>query len=168
MAIAQKCKKKILFVLLILSCVYNEPTHAQTFIGDQDDHEVLQKYWYYRWRLKNDFMVMGDQPGESLPFSERNFYEEGSIGVGDATQLLGFYISTLTTEHNLLAETNRIYDLPATRTELYYAYKAYERLDLAAEPYYPYVFSRTDLQSNVAPSLPIVEKKIQKLLLPFP
>jgi hypothetical protein len=151
--------KTILICLFIILSAFMNMGYGQVFVGDQDDHEVLQKYWYYRWRLKNDFLYMGDQPGESLPFSERNLYMEETIGTGDAAQLLGFYISTLVTEFKLLAETQRASDLPATVTELYYAYKAYERLDVAAEPYYPLVVSRNPTQSPNT-NAPIIEKII--------
>lgn len=131
--------KNTCLFLVILFSISSPEIFSQVNTGNSTDHEILQKYWYYRWRLRNDFLYMGDQPGESLPISDRyNYSEEDSkFGVGDVTQLLGYYISTLATEHKLLSETNRWQDLPMTRTELYYAYMAFERLDFNAESYYP-------------------------------
>jgi len=133
--------KKIITLLLLCSFF---SVDAQIGVGDNTDHEILQKYWYYRWRLRNDFVYIGTEAGESLPISERNINEDifGSMGLGDVTQLLGYYINTLATEHKLLSDENRTEDLPMTRTELYYAYKAFERLDYAGEDLFPKITSR--------------------------
>ena len=110
--------KIIITIILILATLTD---FSQVNVGDDTDHEILQKYWYYRWRLRNDFVFIGENQGESLPFSERNVGVETGpkVGMGDATQLLAIYISTLVTEDKLLSETNRYQDLPMTRTELY-------------------------------------------------
>ncbi len=134
--------KTIKKVLLILLVNFQLGVFGQLTIGPTEDYEVLEKYWYYRWRLRNDFMYTGSQPGESLPFAIKNIYGEGNFGTGDVSQLLGYYISTLATEYKLLEETNRWMDYPMTFTELYYAFKAFERLDIGAEPFYPHVVLR--------------------------
>lgn len=124
---------------------------SQVNVGDDTDHEILQKYWYYRWRLRNDFVFIGENQGESLPFSERNVGVETGpkVGMGDATQLLAIYISTLVTEDKLLSETNRYQDLPMTRTELYYAFLAFERLDFLAETEFPFVTDINEVPSPI-------------------
>jgi hypothetical protein len=37
----------------------------------QTDFDNHKKYWYYRSRLNNDFLKIGLDSGESIPFSER-------------------------------------------------------------------------------------------------
>ena len=31
----------------------------------------MEKYWWYRYRLINDFMIVGSNMGESIPANER-------------------------------------------------------------------------------------------------
>lgn len=66
--------KQLLFLLMIMSGVL---AHSQVWIGDDTDHEVLQKYWYYRWRLRNDFVYIGENQGESLPFFRKTRLSNG-------------------------------------------------------------------------------------------
>lgn len=96
----------------------------------------LQKYWYYRWRLKNDFLRVGHLPGQSLPIQSRQGYPGiPDIEVADATIYLGFYLGVLATEYKLLCSGQNTYELFITETELYYALKALERLDKYGEAY---------------------------------
>jgi hypothetical protein len=154
-----KKRTKLLMFSLSALLIMTELT-AQVNTGNASDHEVLQKYWYYRWRLRNDFLYIGDQPGESIPISDRMTYGNPGVSFGDATQLLGYYISTLATEHTLLTETNRFQDLPMTRTELYYAFKAFERLDYYAEPKFPFVYDTVPTPSPQNGAVQV--KKIQQ------
>lgn len=153
-------KTTTLLVLSLAALFVTTELMAQVNTGTATDHEVLQKYWYYRWRLRNDFVYIGDQPGESIPFSDRMTYGNPGVSFGDATQLLGYYISTLATEHKLLTETNRWQDLPMTRTELYYAYKAFERLDYYAEPKFPWVYIEVAEPASDGVLVPV--KKVQQ------
>lgn len=36
----------------------------------QGDGINLQKYWYYKTRLNNDFIKIGTKQGESIPFNQ--------------------------------------------------------------------------------------------------
>src|SRR5690606_8350393 len=99
-----------------------------------DDQINLQKYWYYRWRLQNDFVKVGEGVGHSLPIqSRKGIWWVNDIEVVDATIYLGFYIGVLATEYRLLLNNQRYEDVEKTKTELYYAIKAYERLDRFGE-----------------------------------
>ena len=101
----------------------------------QDDVN-LQKYWYYRWRLVNDFVKVGSAVGHSIPIQSRQGYNGiPDIEVADATIYHGFYLGILATEFKLLSINQRHSDLERTKTELYYAIKAYERLDMYGEEY---------------------------------
>jgi hypothetical protein len=150
--------KKFVTILCLFSIITVE---GQIHLGIADEYEIQEKYWYYRWRLRNDFLYMGSEPGESLPIPVRNVFGEGNFRTGDVTQLLGYYISTLATEHKLLAQTNRTIDMTMTRTEMYYTYKAFERLDYNAEPFFPHV---NDDPTTVSPhdNAPVQLKIIQQ------
>jgi hypothetical protein len=114
------------------------------------------KYWYYRWRLTHLFMHKGEYDyngldpiknklasGHSLPSNHimqvinlatgQNYLPEqqwqgiGKINWGDATSYLARYIGVLATEYRLLRNDGQPYN--HVLEELYYAMKAYERLD---------------------------------------
>jgi hypothetical protein len=91
----------------------------------------LQKYWYYRWRLRNNFLVVGDGQGCSLPAQQRYYMNSPKLQWGDGTIQLGNYIGVLATEYYLLQESSG--NTVQTRKELYYALLAFNRLDVAAE-----------------------------------
>ena len=96
----------------------------------------LQKYWYYRWRFQNDFTFVGEGQGRSLPIQSRKGIRwVQDIEFVDATLYLGFYWSILATENKLLRINERWDDLEKNKTELYYAIKAFERLDKAGETF---------------------------------
>jgi hypothetical protein len=98
--------------------------------------ELLMKYWYYRERLKKDFMQFADpwKRGSSEPASIRRHYEFGTsqnIKWGDGTIDLGIYIGVLATEYKLLVNAGENTD--ETIKELYFALRTLDRLDLYAE-----------------------------------
>ncbi len=90
------------------------------------------KYWYYRWRLINDFMLIGDCHGCSIPASVRlrkPYQAPDSLALnwGDSAVRLGWYISALAGEYRILYDNGESTDSVAR--ELYYALIALERLD---------------------------------------
>ena len=144
----------ILFTNSFINCF------SQTDAINKSSHE---KYWYYRKRLLNEFVVAGE---DCLFFNIKN--ETGISGIewdnreriggcglsvpakckeykwktadsmmvnelvyADAPGVLGWYIGVLATELKLLYIHNQPYQ--NTQRELYFALKAYERLDKAAE-----------------------------------
>jgi len=98
----------------------------------QSNSDNLKKYWYYRYRLQNDFLRVGIGPGESIPAESRKL--NGEIKWEDSGMHLGWYIGVLATEYRLLDATGQ--STSATELELYYALKALERLDYTAETHY--------------------------------
>lgn len=116
----------------------------------QDYVTLHNRYWYYRTRLRNDFMKVGLTNGCSIPMEERgdgynplnsnppfdfsnsNSGEQGKWG--DAMGELGYYIGVLATEYNLLSRNNQETD--SVRYELYCALQALNRMDYYAEPYF--------------------------------
>jgi hypothetical protein len=104
----------------------------------QNDYLNHQKYWYYRMRLLKSFMVVGDCDGCSIPANQRHYRDweanparNSTLKFGDGTIVLGVYISVLATEYHMLTQTNQ--STIQTRKELYYALKAFNRLDLKQE-----------------------------------
>ncbi|MCF8449734.1 MAG: T9SS type A sorting domain-containing protein [Taibaiella sp.] len=109
----------------------------------------LQKYWYYRYRLVNDFLFISEtnEAGSSIPAIKRMqhiAWEEeptindscGSCRVlswGDATVDLGHYIQMLATEEELLREC--AHPISRSQYELKHALDAFDRLDDNAEQY---------------------------------
>lgn len=98
-----------------------------------DDLVNMKKYWFYHYRLLNDFMAKGDKPGESQPMGQRALNNPANqiAKWGDGTLCLAQYISVLATEYKLLRDNNQPTD--TTIQELYYALRAFNRLDYNAE-----------------------------------
>jgi hypothetical protein len=126
------CKQ---FVLITLIALYFSNTMAQGLTPTQiDDLNNMKKYWFYHYRLVNDFMTKGEAQGQCCIMGERS---HGSLGTsteakwGDQTVILGQYISVLATEYRLLRSANQPTD--TTLQELYYALKTFNRLDYEAE-----------------------------------
>lgn len=132
--------KKTAFIFLFLAC------SVRCFCQDHAlNHE---KYWYYRYRLINDFVKIGASQGCSMPMNQRHLYtvfspsDAGTPSAthtstgkwGDGTITLGHYIGVLATEYYLLASNGQNTD--QTVKELYYALRALNRLDSIAEPTY--------------------------------
>jgi hypothetical protein len=128
---------KILFlvILIILSLSGFSQTESQN----------QSKYWYYRYQLRSKFMKAGEVTygcvdpdlnippivtGYSMPAARIDFNNQHAVW-GDATTHLGWYIGILATEYRLLKD--RGLNTSYTEEELYYAMKAFERLDLHAE-----------------------------------
>lgn len=98
----------------------------------QSDAENLTKYWHYRYRLDNYFMVVGEKSGMSMPADIRNRFGN-VLDWGEGPVYLGYYIGVLATEYRLLKDNNQNTD--RTLTQLYYAINAAVRIDYAADCY---------------------------------
>ncbi len=112
-------------------------TTAQTTVNyAPSKYRNLEKYWWYRYRLVNDFMKVGTGCGESIPMERWEFHYGGDRELdraswGDATQHLGNYILTLSGEWWVLNHVGM--STRRTEEELYDALFAFERLDKKAE-----------------------------------
>ncbi len=105
----------------------------------KDQNNLTEKYWFYRHRLTTEFLKkgLGEQgvaSGHSLPAVQAYKSPEDQLHFGDATSFLGNYMGVLATEYLLLqrdsASQQQLLDV---KKELFYAMKAYERLDFNAE-----------------------------------
>jgi len=68
-----KMRNLIVFILVLTSF----RSYSQSSVQN------LKKYWYYRQRLVNDFVLVGDCQGCSLPASERALLGGNSMKWGD-------------------------------------------------------------------------------------
>ncbi len=115
------------------------------------------KYWAWRDRLVNDFMVpnfTGDyaHKGRGIIFNSRgtdcwwptidssNYLYSGGFDISDEGFQLGKYLIVLATEWRLLYNSG----LPTEQTEaeIFWALKTIDRLDYDAETYWSYFWSR--------------------------
>jgi len=135
----------------LLFCIFSLQAISQNNFNTTMSSELHEKYWFYRERLKY-FIIPGEEPGKSVVFGSRNHWESADITIADQTIKLGWYISVLATEYQRLGSQSLETD--QTLTELYYAIKAFERLDLC-EAYDPWFkdeskkdgfFMRSDVQ----------------------
>jgi hypothetical protein len=114
---------RILFLILITtSCIYAQ---------DQNDINNHKKYWYYKWRLNNNFVLVGDCNGCSQPASTRNF---GAIKWSDGGIEQGIYLMMLATEYKLLSNNGQ--NLTEITKEIFYALNQINKMDYYAEYYY--------------------------------
>ncbi|MFN6378508.1 MAG: T9SS type A sorting domain-containing protein [Flavobacteriales bacterium] len=135
--------KKILWTLLCVGWISGSA---------QSVEENLQKYWRYRERLVKDFVKVGEFEGNSLVISARSigFAYDGAplnddglkpsrIYFQDATIYQGHYLLTLATEYQLLQHilsttsnsseySAALSKLKGTRSEIYFALNAIDRL----------------------------------------
>lgn len=110
-----------LFVVMLLIVV---EANCQTYTLN------LQKYWWYRYRLVNDFMKVGPNFGESIPIEQRRVITDGvntsaMLKSGDALQKLGNYLVLLATEYKMLSLSKL--SSGRTKEEMYYALNALNR-----------------------------------------
>jgi len=136
---------------ILLISIFSLQAISQNNFNVSMASELHEKYWFYRERLKY-FIIPGEGPGKSVVFGSRNHWEGLEITLADQTIKLGWYISVLATEYKQLGSQSLETD--QTLTELYYAIKAFERLDLC-EAYDPWFkdeskkdgfFMRSDVQ----------------------
>lgn len=126
--------------LLLLACLL-VPTLD---LPAQDIRTNLEKYWLYRARLWDRFIVLGTGQGMGIPaglydddFNDNS--DHGSLahlkvlGWGDATAHLGYYIAMLATEYAVLSAVGD--PVVKTKEELYYALNALWRLDASSGLY---------------------------------
>ncbi|MCB9262096.1 MAG: T9SS type A sorting domain-containing protein [Flavobacteriales bacterium] len=100
----------------------------------------LNKYWTYKDHFLKHFIHVGKDEGESLPMDLIRWRSCGDmkgykIEAGDVVASLGMYLAALATEYNWLKETDDYEKLQACQSEIYFALKAFDRLDVFAEKF---------------------------------
>ncbi len=119
------------------------PALATTSEANQN----MYRYWNYRNRLRNEFMLINTDAGGCLPAEDvinlgidTSGYDHGKFGHwGDSTVKLGWYIGVLATEIYMLSHPREFpgygggNDMQNAQIELFCALLAVERLDRFAE-----------------------------------
>ena len=114
--------------------------------ADQIQNDMM-KYWFYRNRLNNYFVVPGEKIGESQIIGVRNKINADNAGTnpdksksvdyGQHGIYTGLYIGVLATEYYLLNKNGQYTDAAKTESELYMALNAVKVFwDEQAEHYY--------------------------------
>ncbi len=122
-------------------------------VSAQSPEKDLEKYKKYRERFLNTFISIGDAPGESIPimgviphtncatdyfiqYNNCNYSKPGNgmLYFGDSGIQLGNYMAVLALEIRNLKDAGQ--DYKNSTKELFYALKAIERIDKAAEAYF--------------------------------
>lgn len=123
-------KKIALLIIMAISVSY---AYSQT-----QQQKNLEKYWRYRDRLRERFVVVSQnvmEQGVNIPcgdiYKVNNRYE---AKFGDGNYNMSHYLSLLSTELYLLKKNGQ--DYSETLSELFYAMMALERLDLYSEHYW--------------------------------
>ncbi len=148
-----------LTIAILLACSLQ--SFGQTSL---DAHRALEKYWYYRYRLVNDFMNLGTGPGETIPAQKRwlsnpsdfsdsaialkpeDFKPYKKLSFEEPTLLLGHYMGVLATERRQAKRFGgensnaRHLGLDRSEWELNLALDAFERLDRYSESYSHHVW----------------------------
>ncbi len=119
---------KYILILLLMVLV------AGKYCMAQNPQLNEEKYWDYRDRLHNEFMIgIGPEMGMSIPGNIRDTVS-GILQFTDCTMGLGEYIGILAMEYKIL-ETKSL-DTEETIEELFYALFALNRLDYSAEVFF--------------------------------
>lgn len=100
----------------------------------QSPQRNLEKYWHYRDRLRERFVVVSqdvEEEGVNIPAGE---IFNDTVGWSDGNSIMSHYLALLSTELWLLKTNGQ--DYSASLGELYYAMLALERLDLYSESHW--------------------------------
>ncbi len=132
-------KNKILQLILTFVCLAH--FFSNNCFAQNSDVDIHNKYWYYKARLHNDFMSVGTNAGQSIPFGQRlyndktypnAYFKTNDLKAGDAAVQLGIYVGVLATEYRLLKDKFEPTD--KVKHELFCALNAINRIDYYAEP----------------------------------
>jgi len=178
-------KKSILFVVFTLASIlvfaqqdvsYYMPPGNSNYTGSTalpDWYKNLEKYWYYRYRLVEDFTYIGPNPGESLIAERRikgdldGLYNSGTGSLlenplaldfaSDQTEFLANYMGVLATEYEQLKQNNL--STARTLSEILYAQNAFDRLRATGTTYFNSV-PLGGLSSYPATYMPLVSTPV--------
>jgi hypothetical protein len=135
-----------------------------SFIGIAQTDEVnLQKYWKLRGDLRENFLKIGSEEGNSIvaraqqplrcmdndPVNNPAIgapFNYGTIHWGDGMIRHGYYLGLLATEYRLLKDAGE--DVSGVLNELYYALETINRLDKKAEPEIGLIYNYTLTQNK--------------------
>lgn len=141
--------KIIIFLILFMGAVRGiSQNQAEIDALSPEEIENINemKYWVWRDRLINDFMVPGNCNGCGIIFTKRGYvpygdppfnisgYGYGGFDINDEGWPIGYYLAVLATEWKLLHDAGQ--STAKTEIELFYELKTIDRLDNDAETYW--------------------------------
>jgi hypothetical protein len=134
----KKNQLRIIFIFILICFCFSSYSQISS---------DMIKYWYYRNRLNNYFVIPGEKQGESQIIAIRNkILADNDMGIssqctnvdyGQHGKYTGLYLGVLATEYYLLNKNGQYEDAAKTQDELYkalYAIKTY--WDEKAEVYW--------------------------------
>ena len=122
--------KQLILLIITLFIISNNAINAQSH------QQNLEKYWHYRERLREKFIVISqnvEEEGVNIPAGDI-YNKKDTISWSDGNSIMSHYLSLLSTELWLLKSNGQ--DYSTTIKELYYAMLAMERLDLYSESHW--------------------------------
>ncbi|TNE52789.1 MAG: T9SS type A sorting domain-containing protein [Bacteroidetes bacterium] len=127
--------KPILLLTFVINCWLPKLGYSQALeAGYRAKHQNI--YWYYRYRLREAFTIIGDDEGNCIPIVERNDGATSNSSnhtkatyASETLVQLGWYLGVLATEYRLLKNNQEWVGLEQTKTELYHALKTVHRMD---------------------------------------
>lgn len=131
-----KINRLVVFIIISVSSISFQS------LG-QTPQQNLDKYWSYRTRFFNTFIIDKDwlsspRTGINIPAGIFNpAYNQGrdnTISWGDSEENLSFYMGAMATEYQLQNLANQ--DLTNVKSKIHRSLKALERLDWEAENFY--------------------------------
>ena len=115
----------LLLLLVVINC---------NSVFCQSPQQNLEKYWHYRDRLRDRFVVVSqdvEEEGVNIPAGD---IFGDTVSWSDGNSIMSHYLALLSTELYLLKTNGQ--DYSQTLAELYYAMLALERLDLYSESHW--------------------------------
>jgi hypothetical protein len=108
--------KRVYIIIVIIEALLTIRVEAQS------TQQNLNKYWYYRQRLRDYFVVVdpNDGFGTNIPFSnilKKTPNDVIKMGGGDGNGAMQHYIGVLATEYRLLADNGQTVEAANTKNE---------------------------------------------------
>jgi len=122
-------------IILYGICLFIFPLKSQNTLHN------LEKYWYYRYRLEKNFMIVGspELQGTNFPASLRHNLGPRMLSFGGENPLkgdFGPYLAVLATEYKLLTDYGQNSNAEETLQKIAWALYSFDRLDLNTEKFF--------------------------------
>lgn len=119
------------FIILMFLAIASCDLFSQLDASSND--RAHRRYWYYRTRMINDFINIGDKQGDCNVFAQRNpGIGTDDVAVGaDQIDITNQYLMALALEYKLLSRMNQ--STKETVREMFYIIKTINRLDSRAD-----------------------------------
>ena len=125
--------KTFLKISLLVSCLINSHLSKAQPLNFSENQKAHRHYWFYRTRMINDFIKIGNEQGDCIVLAERNQgrYDSTAKVGSDQIDITNQYLSALALEYKLLTRNNQNTD--ETIKEIFYLIKTINRLDARAD-----------------------------------